>query len=121
MPSASPARGPVASGEGEALPDSLGRWGRIVQDVAGEHGVFVALAQLVGFEGGKAFPGGSMVAGPRGDLLTRGPIFDEALIGLDLDFEEITRARADLPAAGRPGDAAAASPGIAACGKAVWR
>ena len=97
VPSASPARGPVASGEGEALPDSLGRWGRIVQDVAGEHGVFVALAQLVGFEGGKAFPGGSMVAGPRGDLLTRGPIFDEALIGLDLDFEEITRARADLP------------------------
>ncbi|HET7422684.1 MAG TPA: NAD+ synthase, partial [Gemmatimonadales bacterium] len=81
----------------EGLPDSLGRWGRIVQDVAGEHGVFVALAQLVGFEGGKAFPGGSMVAGPRGDLLTRGPIFDEALIGLDLDFEEITRARADLP------------------------
>ena len=97
VPSASPARGPVASGEGEALPDSLGRWGRIVQDVAGEHGVFVALAQLVGFEGGKAFPGGSMVAGPRGDLLTRGPIFDEALLPIDLDFEEITRARADLP------------------------
>jgi NAD+ synthase (glutamine-hydrolysing) len=97
VPSASPARGPVASGEGEALPDSLGRWGRIVQDVAGEHGVFVALAQLVGFEGGKAFPGGSMVAGPRGDLLTRGPIFDEVLMGIDLDFEEITRARADLP------------------------
>jgi NAD+ synthetase len=97
VPSASPARGPVTSGEGEALPDSLGRWGRIVQDVAGEHGVFVALAQLVGFEGGKAFPGGSMVAGPRGDLLVRGPIFDEALLGVDLDFEEITRARADLP------------------------
>jgi NAD+ synthase (glutamine-hydrolysing) len=97
VPSASPARGPVASGEGEALPDSLGRWGRIVQDVAGEHGVFVALAQLVGFEGGKAFPGGSMVAGPRGDLLARGPIFDEALLAVDLDFEEITRARADLP------------------------
>jgi NAD+ synthetase len=97
VPSASPARGPVMSGEGEALPDSLGRWGRIVQDVAGEHGVFVALAQLVGFEGGKAFPGGSMVAGPHGDLLTRGPIFDEALLGVDLDFEEITRARADLP------------------------
>jgi NAD+ synthase (glutamine-hydrolysing) len=97
VPSASPARGPVSSGEGEALPDSLGRWSRIVQDVAGEHGVFVALAQLVGFEGGKAFPGGSMVAGPRGDLLTRGPIFEEALLGVDLDFEEITRARADLP------------------------
>ncbi|HSB54778.1 MAG TPA: NAD+ synthase, partial [Gemmatimonadales bacterium] len=92
-----PARGPVASGEGEALPDSLGRWNRIVQDISGEHGVYVALAQLVGFEGGKAFPGGSLVAGPRGDLLLRGPIFDEALLDLELDFEEITRARADLP------------------------
>jgi NAD+ synthetase len=97
VPSASPARGPVGSGEGEALPDSLGRWNRIIQDVAGEHGLYVALAQLVGFEGGKGFPGGSLVAGPRGDLLARGPIFEEALLDVPLDFEEITRARADLP------------------------
>jgi NAD+ synthetase len=68
-----------------------------VQDIAGEHGVYVALAQLVGFEGGKGFIGGSLVAGPRGDLIARGPLFDEALVPASLDFEEITRARADLP------------------------
>jgi NAD+ synthetase len=96
IPSASPARGiqPVA---GKSRPVSVLRWEHIVQDIAGEHGVYVALAQLVGFEGGKAFAGGSLVAGPRGDLIAQGPLFDEALVPITLDFEEITRARADLP------------------------
>jgi NAD+ synthetase len=98
VPSASPARGPVPGDDGSAgRPASLNRWSRIVQDIAGEHGVYVALAQLVGFEGGKAFPGGSIVATPRGDLVAHGPIFEEALIPATLDFEEITRARADMP------------------------
>jgi NAD+ synthase (glutamine-hydrolysing) len=98
VPSASPARGLVPGDEASAgRPASLVRWSRIVQDIAGEHGVYVALAQLVGFEGGKAFPGGSMVATPRGELSVQGPIFQEALIPATLDFEEITRARSDLP------------------------
>ena len=97
IPSASPARGPVPGDDGTGRPASLARWSRIVQDIAGEHGVFVALAQLVGFEGGKAFPGGSLVATPRGEVITEGPIFEEALVPAHLDFEEITRARADLP------------------------
>jgi NAD+ synthase (glutamine-hydrolysing) len=96
IPSASPARGiqPVAGG---SRPASVLRWEHIVQDIAGEHGVYVALAQLVGFEGGKAFAGGSLVAGPRGDLIAHGPLFQEGLVPVSLDFEEITRARADLP------------------------
>jgi NAD+ synthetase len=97
IPSASPARGPVPGEDGTGRPASLARWSRIVQDIAGEHGVFVALAQLVGFEGGKAFPGGSLVATPRGEVITEAPIFEEALVPAHLDFEEITRARADLP------------------------
>jgi NAD+ synthetase len=98
VPSASPARGPVPGDDSSAgRPASLNRWTRIAQDIASEHGVYVALAQLVGFEGGKAFLGGSLVATPRGDVLAEGPIFEEALIPATLDFEEITRARADLP------------------------
>jgi NAD+ synthetase len=97
IPSASPARGVVSSEESPGRPGSLGRWTRIVQDMAGEHGVYVALAQLVGFEGGKAFPGGSLIATPRGDLLAEAPVFDEVVLQATLDFEEITRARADLP------------------------
>ena len=96
VPTASPARGITPDGD-DGRPASLSRWERIAQDIAGEHGVFVAIAQLVGFEGGKAFPGGSIVAGPRGNLLVRGPVFDDAVVRADLDFNEITRARADLP------------------------
>ncbi|HEY7637768.1 MAG TPA: NAD+ synthase [Gemmatimonadales bacterium] len=97
IPSASPARGVSTTDDTAGRPVSLGRWTRIAQDIAGEHGVYVALSQLVGFEGGKAFPGGSIVASPRGDILVQGPIFDEALLPATLDFDEITRARADLP------------------------
>ena len=97
IPSASPARGVTTSDEAPGRPMSLARWSRLAQDIAGEHGVYVALPQLVGFEGGKAFPGGSILAGPRGDLLVEGPVFQEAIIPAVLDLEEITRARADLP------------------------
>jgi NAD+ synthetase len=97
IPSASPARGVVTSDDTAGRPVSLARWSRLAQDIAGEHGVYVVLSQLVGFEGGKAFPGGSILAGPRGDLLAQGPVFQEAIIPAVLDFEEITRARTDLP------------------------
>jgi NAD+ synthase (glutamine-hydrolysing) len=97
VPSASPARGVVTSDDTAGRPVSLARWSRLAQDIAGEHGVYLALPQLVGFEGGKAFPGGSILAGPRGDLLVQGPVFQETVIPAVLDFEEITRARADLP------------------------
>jgi NAD+ synthetase len=96
VPSASPARG-ITPDADDQRPSSLSRWERMAQDMAGEHGIYVAVAQLVGFEGGKAFPGGSIVAGPRGDLLVRGPVFDDAVIRADLPLEEITRARADMP------------------------
>lgn len=97
IPSASPARGVITTDDTAGRPVSLARWDRLAQDIAGEHGVYVALAQLVGFEGGKAFPGGSILAGPRGDILAQAPVFQEAVIPAVIDFEEITRARADLP------------------------
>ena len=96
VPSASPARG-INPDEDPNRPASLTRWERIAQDIAGEHGVFVAIAQLVGFEGGKAFPGGSVIAGPRGDLVVRAPVFEDAIVPATLHFDEITRARADMP------------------------
>jgi NAD+ synthetase len=101
VPSASPARGVSPDGErgedGEALPGSVRRWERVMRRIAEEHGVYVALAQLVGFEGGKGLCGASMVVGPQGKVLVRGPLFDEALITADLRTDEITRARAGLP------------------------
>ena len=51
---------------------SVLRWERLVRGIAEEHGVFVVLANLVGFEGGKGFPGGSIIVGPSGDIVYDG-------------------------------------------------
>ena len=95
--SASPARGLAPDEGGEERPASLLRWERTIQAIAGEHGIYVALAQLVGFEGGKAFPGGSLVVGPRGDVLARGRVFEEDLLRVTVELDEIPRVRADMP------------------------
>src|SRR5216684_4528686 len=97
VPSASPARGTGVDEAGTQLPASMVRWERVVQGIAEEHGVFVVLANLVGFEGGKGFPGASVVIDPMGELVVRGPLFEEALVEAELDFDLITHARADSP------------------------
>lgn len=101
VPSAAPARGVAPDsdrgGDTENRPASVRRWERVVRRVAEEHGVYVALAQLVGFEGGKGFQGSSTVVAPDGDVLARGPMFEEALVTATLSFAEITRARFESP------------------------
>jgi len=101
VPSASPARGlgepEDEACEGETLPASVVRWERIVRGIAEEHGVFVALANLVGFEGGKGFPGASAVVDPTGRVIARGPLFEEALLTADIDLDSLTTARSDSP------------------------
>lgn len=97
VPSASPARGTGEDDDSERLPSSVIRWERIVRGMAEEHGVFVALANLVGFEGGKGFPGASAVIDPNGKVLVRGPLFEEALVTADIDLDTLTNARHDSP------------------------
>lgn len=98
VPSASPARGAWPQPDEEIRgPASMHRWERLARDRAEEHGVFVALIQLTGNEGGKAFPGGSVIAGPHGDIRARAPLWEEAAISVSLDLGDITRARASSP------------------------
>lgn len=97
VPSAPPARGTAMTDDGATLPASTVRWERLVRGIAEEHGVYVALANLVGFEGGKGFPGGSTVIGPNGDIVVRGPLFEEAIIPAEIDLSTVTHARADAP------------------------
>ncbi len=101
IPSAAPARGIAPDhdrgDDKENRPSSVRRWERIVRHMAEEHGVYVALAQLVGFEGGKGFQGSSLVVGPDGRVLARGPGFDEALVTATLPLDAITRARFEAP------------------------
>ncbi len=97
IPSASPARGLQPRTDEVTGPANLERWERLARDIASEHGVFTGLVHLVGSEGGKTFPGGSVVAGPRGDLKLRAPLWDEAIATVTLDTSELTRARVELP------------------------
>ncbi|GLC24109.1 hypothetical protein rosag_06220 [Roseisolibacter agri] len=94
---AAPARGVWPRGDDVPGPASVARWERLVRDIAEEHGVFVALTNLVGSEGGKAFGGSSTVCGPKGDVRVRAPVFAEAIVSITVDLGDLTRARADSP------------------------
>lgn len=94
---APPARGPWPQTHAAGVPTSVNRWERLARDIAEEHGVHVVLSSLVGSEGGKMFPGASMIMGPKGDLRVRGPLWEEAIVTSALDLDDVTRARADMP------------------------
>ena len=95
--SAAPARGAWPREDAIPGPASVARWERLIRDIAEEHGVFVSFANLAGSEGGKIFSGASLITGPKGDVRTRAPLWDEALVTLPLDLADLTRARADMP------------------------
>jgi NAD+ synthetase len=95
--SAAPARGIHPREDGVEGPATMARWERLLRDMAEEHGIFVTFANLVGSEGGKVFAGGSLIIGPRGDLLVRARVWDEALTSTTIDLADLTRARAELP------------------------
>jgi NAD+ synthase (glutamine-hydrolysing) len=95
--SASPARGVWPREDEGPVPANLKRWERLARDIAEEHGVFVALVNLVGTEGGKTFSGGSIIAGPHGDVRAQAPLWDETIMTVTLDPQDLTRARSDVP------------------------
>jgi NAD+ synthetase len=95
--SAPPARGIAPKQDGVPGPASVSRWDRLIRDIADEHGVYVTLTNLVGSEGGKLFPGGSFVAGPKGEVRGRAPLWDDAILSVSVDLADVTRARADIP------------------------
>ena len=97
---AAPARGMQAPADrrmGDSTPATVGRWERLMRDISEEHGVFASLANLVGSEGGKVFPGASLIMGPHGDIRARGPLWEEALVTAAIDLGDVARARADSP------------------------
>jgi NAD+ synthase (glutamine-hydrolysing) len=97
LSSAAPARGVWPRDDATPGPASVARWERLVRDIAEEHGVFVTFVNLVGSEGGKMFPGASMVMGPYGDVRVRAPVWEEAIVTATIDLGDLTRARSDVP------------------------
>ncbi|MEX2466359.1 MAG: NAD+ synthase [Gemmatimonadota bacterium] len=95
VPSASPSRD-FRPGHG-GRPANLARWDQLAPGIAVEHGVFVAVAQLTGSEGGKLFPGGSLAADPLGTVIGRGPLYEEGVTIARMDAGMIVRARTGAP------------------------
>ena len=54
-------------------------------------------SQLVGFEGGKGFVGGSMIVDPFGRVRVEAPVGTDAVVMGDVDFHEVAVARAASP------------------------
>ncbi len=92
VPAASPARG----FSGETL-DNLDRYERLFRGISEEHGIYSVNAQLCGFEGGKGFPGGSMIVGPSGEVMAQGAVMEEHMVIADLDLDLVEIARAASP------------------------
>ncbi|KHK03518.1 NAD+ synthase [Desulfovibrio sp. TomC] len=66
---------------------------RMLATRAADNGAFVAYANLVGGQDELVFDGQSLVFGPDGVLLARGPQFTEDLLVCDLDIDQPTRQR----------------------------
>jgi len=92
VPAASPARG-----FGSPRIENHDRYERLFRGVAEEHSLFVVNAQLVGFEGGKGFIGGSMVFDPFGNRIASAPLAEPHLLLTDVDLDQVTMARAQSP------------------------
>ncbi len=95
IPSASPGRGLE-----DAEPANVRMWRDIMRVAAAEHGIFIAYAGLVGFEGGKGFTGASRLMGPFGDLRIEAPFDGAAIVRTTISLQDVNIARAALPALG---------------------
>jgi len=74
------------------------RWVELVnQAYASLFTTFVAHTNRVGFEDGLNFCGGATLFDPNGELLARGPYFEEALVMAELDLGQLARTRSRLP------------------------
>jgi NAD+ synthase (glutamine-hydrolysing) len=91
--SASPGRGLT---DREKLESA--RWvERVTKAYASMFTCFVAHANRVGFEDGLNFWGGATIYDPNGELIGKGPYFEESLVFSQIDLNQLRRTRARLP------------------------
>ena len=76
---------------------------------ASEHGCFLAYVNLIGGQDELVFDGQSLVFDPRGGLIARAPQFEESLLLVDVDADEVGSPDPEGPLA-RPGLEAVGEP-----------
>jgi predicted amidohydrolase len=113
---AAPGRGVWEGGENGAFA-SADVWERMARTTAQTYGVYVALANRTGVEGGVTFAGGSLIAAPDGAVIARAADHGEQTLSAVLSRDALhaarrpySHARDDDPALvlrelARPGDA----------------
>jgi len=90
----------ASPGRGLATEQQIGsaRWvEHINQAYASMFTDFVIHTNRTGFEDGVTFWGGSTIYDPDGNLLAKGPYYEEALVTAKLDLNQLRRARIRLP------------------------
>jgi predicted amidohydrolase len=89
---AAPGRGALQGGEAGAFFASSDSWERIGRTTAQMYGIYVAVCNRVGVEGGVTFAGESLIVGPDAGVLARAGIETE-VIRANLDASALVRAR----------------------------
>lgn len=89
---AAPGRG-APSADSDARFGSAASWELLARTTAMTHGIYVALCNRVGVEGGVIFAGGSMVVDPRGEVVARAPQGEPATLEATLERDAVARAR----------------------------
>lgn len=90
---AAPGRGAWEGAESGGRFASTDVWARIARTTAQLYGIYVALANRTGVEGGVVFAGGSLVAAPSGEIVAAAGDTQEALLSVELSRDAVARAR----------------------------
>jgi predicted amidohydrolase len=88
----SPGRGGPADSDAMRFA-SMDVWERIARTTAQLYGMHVALVNRCGVEGAVTYGGGSLVAGPDGEIVARAPAFEEACLTVELARDVVFEAR----------------------------
>ncbi len=73
------------------------QWKAITRFYASMFASYVVFVNRVGVEGELTFWGGSHVVDPCGRIVAEGPTHEEALVVVDIDLDEVTRRRREVP------------------------
>jgi predicted amidohydrolase len=93
--SAAPGRGDPGTGPDAPGPlfASTRSWLLLARAASLQYGLFVAVANRTGVEGGLTFAGGSLVTGPDGEPVAEAPQGEEAALEVELPADALRRAR----------------------------
>jgi predicted amidohydrolase len=69
----------------------------LVKARAIENGIFMVLVNRVGIEDGLNFWGGSQIVGPNGDIIKKGPYYDEEVVHSIIELSELEKVRPFIP------------------------